>query len=199
MKTSMQHIVIATCLALGSYGANAAVVNFDDVPTGTIITNQYAGAGIVFSSSRTISNGEQSSAPNFIIASSTSFDPITMNFLSPVDQVTMTLISVGAGQVTVTAYAADLTTILASVSVQNLNGPANGLNNHDPISLSSPGIARIFARYTITSPVDGFGIDDVSFHIQSVASVPEPGSTSFVLLAIVLAGVGGAMRKQAAW
>src|SRR5262249_37496210 len=110
--------------------AGMITINFDkfpngtSVPDGTVITTQYLPLGASFSSlaggpRAIVGLGEASSLPNFLVGNPDSFQPITLDLTNPVATLGATLISVGDSTVTATAYGADLTTILDSVSVTN--------------------------------------------------------------------------------
>ena len=162
-----------------SAGPPPSVIGFDTLPDGTPlggserITNEYP--GVVFSSTScggpiTYSDGEESSQPNFLVGSplvnNIGISPIAMDLASPVSKVGTTLIGVGASTVTATAYDATQS-VVATVSVTH-PGTGNGMNAHDPIMLTGPGIVRVVYEITKRWPPpdglgDGFGIDDVSF------------------------------------
>src|SRR5207245_3559792 len=93
--------------------------------------------------------------------------PIEMDFVAPfTNSVGVTLISVGDGTVTATAFASDLVTVVDTVSVTHGVDAGVGLGNKDPITLRGPGIARVRFEIVQTGPVlDGFGIDDVVFSL----------------------------------
>jgi len=194
MKT--KHIQIALTivgLALPQL-SNAVTINFDTfpdstiVPNGTVITTQYLPVGVTFSSSALggapsagVFAGEASSSPNMLVGSfagAVGLYNIIMDFTpaaSP-NAVSLNLISVGTGIVTANAYASDLVTLLATVSVTHGLGAGNGFGNVDPITLSGIGIARVVFDITQTTGViDGYGIDDVVF---TPANAPEPSSAA---------------------
>ncbi|MBI4446572.1 MAG: Ig-like domain repeat protein [Acidobacteria bacterium] len=146
---------------------------------GTMISTQYAGFGAIFPSFgggpiATVGLGEASSSPNFLVGGDLiSFGPLIVDIVdrttgarSEANRIKVTLISVGDMVLTTTALAADLTTVLDSVSASN-PGTGVGLNNKDPIVLTGPGIARV--KFTITSPApdDGFGIDDLYIEFKA--------------------------------
>lgn len=183
--------------------ADVVTIDFDrfpdgtTVPSNTVITTQYSSLGVTFSSTAggpiAFSNGEASSAPNFLVA----FDPASGAGVNPIvmdlsgilaSRVDVTLISVGSGTVTATAYGSDLTTVLDSISVTHGANAGNGFGNHDPITLNGIGIARVRFAIAQTGPVtDGFGIDDVRL---TTRAVPEPAS--IVLLSLGALGLLGA-------
>ncbi len=190
-------VVFAALAVLPVSRASAVTVDFDTfpggapVPAATLITSQYSSVGVTFSSpasaggALTFDDGEASSGPNCLVGLDVSgtagLYPITMDFIAGLaSSVDVTLISVGCGTVTATAYASDFSTVLDSVSVTR--GPLAGIGfaNHDPISLSGSGIARVTFSIFQNGPVtDGFGIDDVVF-----TTVPTPAVAS-------LLGIGG--------
>lgn len=199
--------VVGVCVAValsallpGGRASAATTINFDTLPgggplsTGALVIAQYSSVGVTFSSPApaggpiTANNGEASSGPNYLVGidpgSHAGLHPITMNFTSALPlSVNVTLISVGCGTVTATAYASDLSTILDSVSLTHGLAAGNGFGNHDPITLSGPGIARVAFTVAQTGPIlDGYGIDDVVF-----TTVPTPGPAA-ALAALGLLG-----------
>lgn len=205
MSRNAKYFLLLVSLLLVSSNVGAVVIDFDSfpdlapVPNGTVITDQYAGVGALFGSTgggpiAGVFAGEASSPPNFLFGNPDSFQPITMDLLTPTDLLEVTLISVGHMVLTSTAFASDLTTILDSVSVSNPDGPPDGLNNKDPISLSGPGITRVVFEITVPVPgVDGFGIDDLRF--EPATTVAEPGLVLFLIGGV--AGLFGWRRRLA--
>jgi hypothetical protein len=202
-------VVLAALAALpiSSARASPVIVDFDTfpggavVPSNTLITTHYSSVGVLFSSPApaggavTLANGEASSGPNFLVGfdagGNAGLHPITMDFTSALaSAVNVTLISVGCGTVTATAYASDLATVLDTVSVTHGPLAGVGFGNHDPITLTmgaGTGIARINFSILQNGPVvDGFGIDDVVF-----TAIPAPGAAA-------LLGLGGlvAIRRR---
>src|SRR5215471_8484356 len=143
-------LVLAIVTALGTGRADAITINFETfpnnspVPDGTVITTQYASLGVTFSSTAPaggpiagVLSGEASSPPNFLYGldpvTGAGLFPIVMDFTAPFpNKLDVTLISVGSGTVTATAFASDLVTVLASVSVTHGPGAGVGLGNKDP-------------------------------------------------------------------
>ena len=179
----------------------AVIIDFDTfpdssiVPNGTIITTQYLPLGVTFSSVvggpvAGFLSGEAASLPNFLFGNPDSLQSMWMDFTTTQPSVGVTLISVGDGIVTATAYAADLTTVLDAVSVTH-PGTGVGFNNKDPITLNGPSIARVaFTIVQTGTPLDGFGIDDV-------AIVPEPSSAVLGLETLgIIAGILAYSRRR---
>lgn len=115
--------------------------------------------------------GEATSSPNILVGDPTPFSglfkgPIFMDIVDAVGDPATTnavcffLISVGHNEVTVLAKDG-VPNVVDSEVVQNLGGPENGLANQDFIFLSGAGIERVDMVTTITTFVDGWGIDDV--------------------------------------
>jgi hypothetical protein len=129
-------------------------------------------------------NGEASSGAYFVVGNPNSFAPIFVDFGIPVSgQIQVTLISVGWAEVMATAFNAT-SVPLTFKSVTHLNDPLilpNGYMYRDTIMLTGDGIARVSFGITRaysneTNPIDGFGIDDMSFP----SPVPEPSTMLFV-------------------
>jgi len=195
-------LAAAAGLSLAASFAHGSVVNFDVfpgggvVPNNTVIGSQYSSLGVLFSSTAPGGptagsfTGEASSAPNFLVGiapgSGAGLFPIQMDFtVAGITSVSLNALSVGTGIFTATAYAADLSTVLDTVSFTNGPGAGNGFGNINAVTLNGAGIARVVTSIAQTQPiVDGFGLDDVSF-------VPSPGAAA-------LLGLGGlmAMRRR---
>jgi hypothetical protein len=179
--------LIATVSPTPSATPTPVYINFDIFPNGnqidgtipngtswpgTIITNQYASFGAIFSSTNggpiaTVGSREASSMPNFLCGNPDSFQPIIVKIVNPTtgtpwtaDSIDATLISVGDATYTAKAYASDLITVLDSVSITN-PGTGVGWYNKNPIKLLGPGIAKITFEITKSYPGDGCGIDDL--------------------------------------
>jgi len=194
-------LAAAAGLSLTTSSALATGVNFDIfpgggvVPNNTIIGSQYASLGVLFSSTAPAGGptagfftGEASSSPNFLIgfdpASGAGLFPIRMDFtFAGVTSVSFNAISVGTGIFTATAYAADLFTVLDTVSFTNGPGAGAGFGNVNPVTLNGAGIASVVTSITQTQPIaDGYGLDDVTF-------VPSPGAAA-------LLGLGGLVATR---
>jgi hypothetical protein len=151
-------------------GTPPATIDFDTwpgdagaIPAGTLLSNQIP--GVTFSSSAcggaTVdSDGEASSAPNFLVGNPGSFSPIVMDLAAPLAMVGATLVSVGSATVTATAYDAG-GGVVATTSVTN-PGTGTGFGVHNPIVLTGAGIVRVVFAITASYPGDGFGVDDIT-------------------------------------
>ncbi len=179
-----------------------STINFDKLPDGTAvdgtlssgtafpgtaITNQYSSLGATFSSNNKgviASVGffdDATSNPNFIVGNANSFQPIVVNFASPVSQVTMQMISVGDSEVTITAYDAS-GAVLETKKIQNV-GLADARGRQDSLTLTASNISKIEAKITKLNSIDGFGIDDLAFCTTAVTPPTSACQLSFTLAA----------------
>lgn len=160
--------------------AYADLINFDDLPIGTIVTNQYA--GVVFSQGVIYSTNEATSPPNYLAGrSNATFQPLRLDFTGPVDMVSFDLLSVGWAEVTATAFASDLVTVLSSTSVTNFpNGFVSGPGNVNFISLIGPEILRVRIAITIFAEGDGFAIDNLEFAGSGIFGNSSPEEEFFL-------------------
>ncbi len=168
----------AFAVAFGFAGTAIAgsVIDFDGLGDGVVVTDQFKADGAEFSSSpgpaKTLDDApEATSSPNILVGDPTPFGglfkgPIFMDIVDAVGDPATTnavcffLISVGHNEVTVLAKDV-VPSVVDSEVVRNLGGPQNGFANQDFVFLSGAGIARVDMVTTITTFVDGWGIDDV--------------------------------------
>ncbi len=171
-KTSLGcALAIVTFAVVNQANAANLTINFDDLPAGTFVTNQYAALGVTFSSpGGALASpfvGEASSQPNYLVGLDPSTQaglfPISADFATDVSSVSVTLISVGNATVTAKAFARS-GSVLESIDVTNGPDSGNGFGRHNPIILREPGIARVaFAISKTGAVLDGFGLDDFAW------------------------------------
>jgi hypothetical protein len=168
--------VLVACLAASP--ARAVLINFDDVPIGSILTDQYSALGVTFINAKTIDNfGETgSSGPAGVFSLLDGFfpqpaSPIQAVFNAPVSTVTLRGLSVGAAGFQLIAYDSPVGgNILA---FQAAVGTDLGTNQFFDLTLSpSGGIRRVqFSQNSVSLP-DGTLWDNLSFELE--AAVPGP-------------------------
>ncbi len=166
-------------------------IDFDDLETGTVLTNEYLGSvgatfapasgdpqeypivvgpGLPLGNACPGGTSEASSLPNFLAPHSethlnfggTGFGGFVVT-LTPVQHPSLTLVSVGAATVTITYRRVDGTTSTQTVGPNA--GAADGACNKNTTSYAGD---ELIAAITIQSDapvgsVDGIGIDDLSF------------------------------------
>ena len=161
-------VAVASPISLSDFSGSETVIGFDDLTSGTILTNQYSGSGVTFqntSESTSISDGfpgDASSAPN----------------------VAFTLLNLGGSQEILFSTAVNKFGVFLAGSngetflmdVYDTNGlveSLGGANNAFLGVFSSTNIISIALR----SSTNGFNfvMDDVRFE-SSVSAVPVPAA-----------------------
>ena len=196
-------------LALTSFTAHAALIDFDSLPEDSVLTNQYAPVGVVFSGyeegiavsqpiATTQFSGQVGGAPvsgKWLLnldANNSRADLIRMVFSGPVSGIKFDYIPFGSlgASTRLQAYNTGGTTIFDDViggtTVINSNIHYTGL-----IALS--GVARL----DILQPGDDepWGMDNLRFDRASgAAPVPAPGSLG--LLGVGLLGLARRRRRR---
>jgi PEP-CTERM motif-containing protein len=174
-------------------------LNFDDLGTGTNVTNQYAGTGIVFAT------------PGFDVLNNTFggvvFTPSGSNYLAVTGNGTFNFM-IGAAPGTVDFFSFSTLGLLnsfgfydgATIGAYDSNGNLITSTTVNPIGLfqaQSPGIVSLTGpgihevRFTHINNSSGglFGVDDLTFpEVTPTSEAPEP--TSIALFAIGLIGFG---------
>jgi hypothetical protein len=191
--------VVGSLLLVAATGAQAALIDFENLAAGTQVTNQYAeatfsgsGPNVVFSQGRPLGN--------FICGTSCITDTY-IDFTNPVSNLTFWAIQVdAAGKV------AEFRVFVnnAFAGTVDLNGPGTNLGGNGPggprdefVDLSAfSGVTRLEIVNILNDPSreNGIGWDQFSFDVGDTA-VPEPGSLA--LLALGLAGLGVGRRRFA--
>ncbi len=113
------------------------------IPT-TLVTTQYQPLGVLFSGAGPVIQFEpaQATSGSNILQSYPPPQSLIIDFLNPTSTVGGNLISVGESAVTLTAYAADLSTILDTQIFVN-PGTGTGPGLVDPFILTGPDIWRV--------------------------------------------------------
>lgn len=187
----MKKIFVGVLLSVMMSSANAVLIDFDSLATGTIVTNQFAEAtfsavgGNVITASASGLNG--SSLPNIITQDNQfGFGTINIAFASLVDSLFISVIGINdtgdIGDITVTHG--------GGLSVVDIIGA--GFNIGVVVDLSTFASVSQIAIGGITDTA-GVGYDNISF---DVAAVPEPSILGLIGLGLI--GLGLARRKQAA-
>ena len=146
------------------------VIDFDSLPPGTLITNQYETQGVVFSGDSPTIQFEpgQATSPDNILLSPFPPQLIAIDFSVNVFQVDTWAISVGFAGFDGKAFD-DNGNVLDSIQFTGV-GTAPGAQDFVSLSSSTLPIARIEYKQINPSVVDLFGIDDLSYS----PAIPEP-------------------------
>jgi hypothetical protein len=170
----------------------ATTIDFDGLAAGDVVTNQFAGQGVTFSSEAgsqidVLAQNLGSSLPNFICSTSCTSD-IFVDFAAAVSG--LTFLSIGAdasgdvGDVRIFNGA----TLLGTVDIMANGTPFTA----DLVDLSAFAAITRIEIVGITDPA-GLGFDDFTFNASNGA-VPEPGTWAMMLLGF--GAVGFAMRRR---
>ena len=193
----------AAALALGIVGsAHATLIDFDSLSNGDVVTNQFAGQGITFSSDGgqviyiTAQPSYQSTPPNFICTgpaggSINCTGTVIFDFSTPVNGLQFD--AVGNQNAIGTSFAqADIyqNGILTVSNLDLLVSLGNLAPDHQDFSAYS-NIPRVLI-HSNTDPA-GTGYDSISFTAGGT-SVPEPATLS--LLGLGFAGIGLMRRRK---
>lgn len=193
----------AAALALGIVGsAHATLIDFDSLSNGDVVTNQFAGQGITFSSDGgqviyiTAQPSYQSTPPNFICTgpaggSINCTGTVIFDFSTPVNGLQFD--AVGNQNAIGTSFAqADIyqNGILTVSNLDLLVSLGNLAPDHQDFSAYS-NITRVLI-HSNTDPA-GTGYDSISFTAGGT-SVPEPATLS--LLGLGFAGIGLMRRRK---
>jgi len=203
---SIRSLTVSTAAALGMFAmaapAHAAVIDFDSLANGTVVTNQFAGQGITFASAGgeqilvTAQASYQSTPPNFICTGTGTIDcagTVIFNFSTPVNNLQFD--AVGNQNTIATSFAfADIyqNGVLTVSNLALLVSQGNFLPDHQDLSAYS-NITEVLIHDN-TDPA-GTGYDTISFTSAAVTTVPEP-----LTLSLFSAGLAGtmAMRRRKA-
>jgi hypothetical protein len=190
---------VGSLLLVAATGAQAALIDFEDLAPGTQVTNQYAEAtfsgpapNVVFSQGRPLGQ--------FICGTGCITDTY-IDFTNPVSNLTFWAIQIDA-----TGKVAEFRVFVdnALAATIDLNGPGTNIGGTGPggpedefIDLSAfSGVTRLEIVNILNDPSaeNGIGWDQFSFDVGDT-TVPEPGSLA--LLALGLTGLGVGRRRRA--
>ena len=177
--------------------AAAVTINFDSLPNGAVVTNQFAPA--VFSSiagSQILTTAQNlgSSPPNFICSgvgnAINCADPVFVAFTSAITN--LRFFAVGDNNVGINGLAKAFAgaTLLGSV---NIVGDGIGTTPYLVDLSAFTGITRIEITNT---DLAGLGYDDFTFDVGVAAAVPEPSTWTMMTLALGAAGVALRHRRK---
>lgn len=196
---------ILVCAVAAS--AQAAVINFDDLPSGVVVTNQYAALGAIFSSNQFnvslgfVSGPTSTSVPNILCTSSTPdlsglncAERTTVDFVNPVNNLTFLVVEANSAGVNgrVSIYQGGAAPS-AFVNILGVNNGAGGSGNHTLDLSAFTGITRIDlegptgAGSQLDANGGGIGWDDFSYDV-----VPAPSAAGLAMLA----GMAGLRRRR---
>jgi hypothetical protein len=203
----MQRILRAAACGMALFSISpvfAVTLNFDDLGSGTTVTNQYGGNGIVFAA-----------APGFTILDHTFggvvFTPSGSNYLAVTGNGTVNFM-IGAAPGAVDFFSFSTLGLISSggfyngaiIDAYDTNGnlitstTVNPVGPSEPqsysvVNLIGPGIHEVRFTHISNSSGEGpFGLDDLTF--DEVIAVPEPGS--MILLSAGLLAFGLATRRR---
>lgn len=198
MKKAILQASTALGLLVGSFGTSSAapiVINFDNLASGTTVTNQYA--GVTFSNARTI-NVVPVSNPNAIRALNGSYqpqvgNPIVATFATFASMVSITGSDVGGNGIRIDAYDAAVGGNL--IDFESFIGSGGGVGTIHTLSVAAAGIGRVEFYQPLSGAGDGVVWDDFTFDAAS-SEISEPAAIA--VLGFGLLGLGYARRKRAA-
>jgi hypothetical protein len=203
----MQRILRAAACGIALFSISpvfAVTLNFDDLGTGTTVTNQYGGNGIVFAA-----------VPGFTVLNNTFggvvFTPSGSNYLAVTGNGTFNfMIGAAPGAVDFFSFstlglinsggfyngaiidAYDTNGSLITSTTVNPVGPSQ-FQSSSIVNLIGPGIHEVRFTHINNSSGGGlFGLDDLNF--GEVTGVPEP--SSMALLSSGLVAFGIAIRRR---
>lgn len=202
--TSTRGLLWCMAATAGLLGVAAPVsantINFDNLASGTAVTNQYTAQGITFSSAGgkqilvTAQPEYQSTTPNFVCTGTTSIDctgTVDFSFTTPVDNLKFD--ALGNQNAIGTSFAqADIyqNGFLTVSNLKLLVSQGNLLPDHQNLSAYT-NITELMI-YNNTDPA-GTGYDTISFTPSVTASVPEPATWAMMLTGF--GGLGAMLRS----
>jgi hypothetical protein len=197
MKRLVSLLMAAAAATSLATPAQATVVDFDDLSNGDVVTNQYAGLGVTFSSSagaQVLATAQNlgSSLPNFICSGRggqiNCVDDVYVDFASAISG--LTFLSIGANNV---GDVGDVRVFAGAILLGTVDIMADGTPfTPDLVDLGAfLGITRI--EIVGVTDAAGLGFDDFTFNGTNGA-IPEPGTWAMMLLGF--GAVGFAMRRR---
>jgi hypothetical protein len=185
MRSDIRTFALGSVLLASSAMAGAVTIGFDDLPSGTVVTNQYA--GVSFSSSLGNSNAVVGFKANKFICTAGCLADTYLDFTTPVNGLTFLAIEPNFNGPNAEFRIFQNGVFTATVQLIGLGGDGNKL-----VDLSAySNITRLEIVNILNNPSqeNGIGWDSFSF-----APVPEPGT--YALMLAGLAGVGIAARRR---
>jgi hypothetical protein len=207
------HFSLLCLVALVPFAAQAAVIDFDNLPGGgalpnnSVLTNQYASVGVIFEGfegsavaqpiATTVFSGQVGGAPvsgQYLMnlnAADNRADVIRMRFSGPASGIAFDFIPFGSGGANTSLQAFDtggtliFNDVIGGTTVINSNIHYTGLS----------GLTGV-ARLDILQPgdIEPWGMDNLQYRNAVSAPVPEPGSLG--LLCVGVLGLAHLRRKR---
>lgn len=186
-------LAASLALAVAAAPARAVTIGFDSLSSATVVTNQFAGDGILFSNALVLTAGVTLNEIDFPPNSGTNVisglgsGPIGVSFTAPAQFVSLQLTTADVAAV---SFYNSSNVLLTELQVN----PNLGSHTMVGFDAGSASIARVTIASTGSKDAFFLAVDDVSARVPTQAPVPEP--SAFLTMACGLGLVAGSLRRR---